>query len=373
MTNSGGRKTVSYLVKCALASNDSLVKQDQNGTNYTFAGGLGLCPAWKNGGVNNNGSCQELVSACMMAHVNTAGVHIPLWLDAANNAIGWGISSSYPFQEGTFFGNIITTGDLSQLGQPGVTGPAAYYCDGDGFTTGINGEVAGRLGAGSSNAPYVNPYGTGSVLCKTSPNASQQWSAGMYDNNGNLKDPDGYSTLHTGNNVWNNAITVWRSGSYTPVFDPGYRYVMFSLATRANPMVLDAGTASSTTAVEQQPMSQNLPTAEFIFTAKGSNWSISMNSAPTKCLDAGNGASKAAVTIQTCNCNSTSQQWTITPGGNTYGAFWIKNVKAGNYLNLTNPGSGTLQKAANVPFDVEPYDRSWSSEQFRIQAVATVN
>ncbi len=44
MTTSAGRKTVSYLVKCALASNDSLVKADQNGTNYTFAGGIGLCP-----------------------------------------------------------------------------------------------------------------------------------------------------------------------------------------------------------------------------------------------------------------------------------------------------------------------------------------
>ena len=51
MTTDGGRKTVAYLVKCALARNDSLVKQDQNGVNYTFPGGLGLCPQWKNGGI----------------------------------------------------------------------------------------------------------------------------------------------------------------------------------------------------------------------------------------------------------------------------------------------------------------------------------
>jgi hypothetical protein len=366
MTSSGGRKTVSYLVKCALASNDSLVKQDQNGTNYTFAGGLGLCPAWKNGGVNTDGTCQELVSACMMAHVNTAGVHIPLWLDAANAKIGWGLSSSFPFQEGSFFGNIITTGDLSKLGQPGVNGPAAYFCDGDGFTTGINGEVAGRLGAGSSNAPYVNPFGD-SVLCKNSPSASQQWSAGMYDSSGHLKDPDGYSTLHTGGNVWNNAITVWRSGSYTPVFDPSYRYVIFSLITRATPMVVDG----ATNPVVQQPMSKNYATSELILTASGSNWTISMNSAPNMCLDAGAACSGAAVTFASCN-GSTSQQWTITPQGNTYGAFQIQNVKTGNALNVTNPGNSTLQKNAGVPFDVEPYAK-WSSQQFRIQAVATVN
>ncbi len=54
MTTSAGRKTVSYLVKCALAANDTLVKADQNGSNYTFAGGIGLCPAWKNGGVSTD-------------------------------------------------------------------------------------------------------------------------------------------------------------------------------------------------------------------------------------------------------------------------------------------------------------------------------
>ena len=121
MTTSAGRKTVSYLVKCALASNDSLVKADQNGTNYTFAGGIGLCPAWKNGGVSGNGQCMEGISACMMAHVNTSGVHVPLWLDSNDPAIGWGIDRvNYPMQEGTFFGDIIDTGPLTNIGKPSV-------------------------------------------------------------------------------------------------------------------------------------------------------------------------------------------------------------------------------------------------------------
>src|SRR6185369_13119868 len=54
MTTDGGRKTVAYLVKCALASNDSLTKQDQNGTSYTFPGGLNLCPAWKTSGISGD-------------------------------------------------------------------------------------------------------------------------------------------------------------------------------------------------------------------------------------------------------------------------------------------------------------------------------
>src|SRR6267154_2348562 len=36
MTDANGRKTVSYLVRCALATGDTLVKQDQNNVNYTF-------------------------------------------------------------------------------------------------------------------------------------------------------------------------------------------------------------------------------------------------------------------------------------------------------------------------------------------------
>src|ERR1051325_7614410 len=50
MTTNAGRMTVKYLVKCALSSTDSLVKQDQNNQSYTFPGGLGLCPSWKTSG-----------------------------------------------------------------------------------------------------------------------------------------------------------------------------------------------------------------------------------------------------------------------------------------------------------------------------------
>ncbi len=97
---------------------------DQNGNNYTFAGGIGLCPAWKNGGVASNAQCMEGLSACMMAHVNTAGVHVPLWLDSNDAAIGWGIDRvNYPMQEGTFFGDIIDTGPLGNIGKAEHQGP----------------------------------------------------------------------------------------------------------------------------------------------------------------------------------------------------------------------------------------------------------
>ena len=114
MTTDGGRKTVAYLVKCALAANDTLVKQDAERTSVHLPGGLGLCPQWKNGGIATDRACQNMVSACMMAFVNTAGVHIPIWLDSESPTIGWGVSPNYPKQEGTFFGNIMMTGNLRQ-------------------------------------------------------------------------------------------------------------------------------------------------------------------------------------------------------------------------------------------------------------------
>ena len=91
---------------------------------------IGLCPEWKNGDVHTNERCITGVSACMMAHVNTAGIHVPLWLD--NNSqlsngsypINWGVDRvNYPMQEGTFFGDIIDTGSLSNIGLGGSHRP----------------------------------------------------------------------------------------------------------------------------------------------------------------------------------------------------------------------------------------------------------
>src|SRR5262249_30102367 len=150
MTTSAGRTTVSYIVRCALPAGHSLVKKDQNGTAYTFAGALGLAPGWE-----NNGSSQEdryWVSSCLMAHIHTTGQHIPIRL-AGVSPLGWGRSSSSPTQEGTFLGDLF------------VSPPVARYCGGRGYGSNV---VAGRIGDNGQNGePYsviVNP-GSGSTRC----------------------------------------------------------------------------------------------------------------------------------------------------------------------------------------------------------------
>jgi len=120
MSVDGGRKLLEYIVKCALPDNHSITKQDQYGHPYTFEGHLGLAPAWENGACD--GPCKRWVSACMLAHVNTAGVHIPINVVGQNAGLGWGQEPDYPNQEGTFFGNIF---EANNAGLPDALGEPA--------------------------------------------------------------------------------------------------------------------------------------------------------------------------------------------------------------------------------------------------------
>ena len=148
LTSDTGRTTLGYLVRCALPAGHS-IRKAYNGTTYTFAGQLGLGAGWETGACDTN--CQQLVSACMMAHVNTSGKHINLWIDSPT-IIGLGRNSAYPMQESAFFGNIF------------VNPPKAYYCNGFDWD---RGPAAGRIGATQSGSPYSNPFGT-NALCKNS-------------------------------------------------------------------------------------------------------------------------------------------------------------------------------------------------------------
>jgi hypothetical protein len=189
MTTVPGRMTVEYMVRCALALGDTLTKQDQNGASYTFLGQLGLAPQWKTG--TCDATCQQMISSCMLAHVNTSGVHIPLWLVSANAAIGWGQNPQYPSREGTFFGNIFNVNSGS-----GVVD--AFYCNGPGFSTNT---VPGRLGAAQVGAPYTDPYlSTTNVAGTCSPCSSTR--------------TDGPDACKADAVTFKSPITVWRGQTF---------------------------------------------------------------------------------------------------------------------------------------------------------------
>lgn len=331
MTTDWGRRTVAYLVKCALNSGDSLVKADQNGTNYTYQGSLGLCPAWKNGGVSSDTGCQEYLSACLMALTNTAGVHVPLWLDAAATSIGWGQSSSYPNQEGTYFGNIMV------LNAHGISGLNAYYCEGPGFNQGV---VPGRLGADLNGSVYRNPFGNGG-------RCDQNCTASDAKTNNNA---DGYKACAG----WNDTITVWRASSYSPVFDSTYYYRFDNLAYGPSLDVYSPNGFNYTQGNVMDGWGANgQPVQKFYVQASGSNWKITPIAANWMCVDEASTSSGAGVILNSCNGGS-SQQWAFEPDAN--GHFKIRNVASNHYLR---DSSGTWGTPLTVVSSASNNDQVW--------------
>jgi hypothetical protein len=198
MTSDAGRKVVSYLVRCALPAGDSILKQDQNGANYAFPGGLGLAPQWKTDSCNQQ--CAEAMSACMMAHINSSGVHIPLWMDAPMSSVGWGKSPWFPTREGTFFGELMVVNTGYNLD--------AYYCNGPGTDQNV---VPGRLGANQGAVPYGNAWPTSARFdgkCGNSLTAHS--TGGCVDNAAG----DGATQCNLNGTTWNYPMTVWRGQTF---------------------------------------------------------------------------------------------------------------------------------------------------------------
>ena len=195
MNSAAGRTTLTYLVRCALPANHSITKKDSTGASYTFAGGIGLSPQWENG--TCDGDCQRWNSACLLAHVNTAGVHIPIWIVGQNTGLGWGQSATFPNQEGTFFGNIFTTNEAAHTD--------AYYCEGPGFDKSV---VDGRIGSAQTGAPYRDMFASG--YCNYNGCvASDTTTNGV---------ADGYKACVMGDGAmtaWNQLVTVWRQNVAT--------------------------------------------------------------------------------------------------------------------------------------------------------------
>ena len=317
MNSASGRSTASYLVRCALPPGHTVTLKDARGTAYSFGGALGLAPRWET--ASCDAGCQEYVSACLMAHINTAGLHLSLWLDAANPGIGWGQNATYSQQEGSFFGNIF------------VSPPRAYYCEGAGFTGGISGVAAGRINAAGSDPLYVNPFGSG-VPCSNT--------AGMvgYTSSG-AAIPDGFVQLNYQRN-WSNIVTVWRTPTYQAAFDKSYRYMFLALSTRAAPMSINLsnGSTAAGTVINQWPRSANLASSQFSVLQSGSYWNVVPILDTGKCMTGG-GADGAKVTLQACN-GAANQQWAFkTDGG--YGTAFMQNQSNGLCLQSNDKLQGT--------------------------------
>jgi hypothetical protein len=100
-----------YMVQCAVVAGESRSYQDPvSGTSYTWQGGLGVAQGWASGQPMTEAE-QQLVSACLAAHVNKFGMHVPLSVlgrNAQQQSIPYTSEElqSFPRREACFFGNL---------------------------------------------------------------------------------------------------------------------------------------------------------------------------------------------------------------------------------------------------------------------------
>jgi hypothetical protein len=240
-----------------------------------------MAPQWETGACGTD--CQEYMSACLLAHLNTSGQHIALWLDSDNPAVGWGRSADYPYQEGSFFGNIF------------VSPPQALYCNGKDFDKGL---VPGRLGD-TAGAIYKNPYASGTTYCKDYCAAADAPNSA-----------DGYKSCGS----WTRVVTVWRN------FDPNTDY---KICNRFSGKCLDftgASTADGATLM-QYPVSGFASQGWRINQVSPGKYKV-INGNSGKALDVSGGNTSNGAKAQQWPYNGgPNQMWTFTPTGDGYYRF----------------------------------------------------
>jgi hypothetical protein len=313
MTTAGGRDIVKYMVKCAYPTGHSLVKQDASGVSYTFPGSIGVAPEMESGLCDT--TCQERVSACMLAHVNNAGVHIALWIDS-ESAIGWGQSTDYPYQEGAFFGNLFTKNNWS-----------GYYCLGKDFDVGA---VPGRLGTALTSSVYVDPFGTG-VACANAQCAAH--SGG-----------DGYDSCVANSRTWSHVVTVWRN------FDPN---TIYKVCNYQNGKCI--GTVASNTAdgaqIEQRTYNGAAAQSWWILQVSPGKYKV-INVNSGKALDQDIGATRHLV--QKTYSGAATQLMAVKSLGSVsqFGRYNIIPSSGTTAFDVTSASDGTIvQLDANVSTD----------------------
>jgi hypothetical protein len=167
MASDAGIATARYLVRCALPASAAVRVRDYTGALVRLPGEIGLTPRWVTDSCDT--TCQQWISACLMAFTNGSGAHVAIEMSASNGALGGG--HAYPYQEAAFYGNLF------------VSPPEAYYCAGADFDgvnvgaanvgeldaracAGYTGQSCPYLNTGACNAKLTDPLGLSSGRCR---------------------------------------------------------------------------------------------------------------------------------------------------------------------------------------------------------------
>jgi hypothetical protein len=154
-----------YLVKCSLPFAETLTYTADDGSTYSWPGMFGLAPRWTSGKAIPEHE-QELVSACVAAHANKYGAHVPISVlgrraDGTPLPVTAEELAAFPLREGCFFGNLfhkdgVFSGDDRTLSL-GDADSSLRAC-----------ALPDRSGGGaSSNCAPIQYAGSCSDICKT--------------------------------------------------------------------------------------------------------------------------------------------------------------------------------------------------------------
>jgi hypothetical protein len=120
-----------YVVRCAVPAGETRSHTDTHtGQSYAWTGVLGLAPDWASGAAANIGE-QQVITACLIAHVNRYGLSIPISVlgrDAQGAVIPFTQNEleTYSVREACFFGNLFNQQGLFFGVDRPVTDEAQY-------------------------------------------------------------------------------------------------------------------------------------------------------------------------------------------------------------------------------------------------------
>lgn len=153
--------TAAYLVECALAAGDSLVKT-VDGETLTFYGQLGLAPGWKTGSCDED--CQQWVSACLLARTNVNNETVTVWVQADHPSIGFGLPTGAVLEAG-WFGNLFAADDEKFYCKGESGGSVAAMREGRSCSWGPNDCEFTKLNACTGRCDLVGPQGDVPAAC----------------------------------------------------------------------------------------------------------------------------------------------------------------------------------------------------------------
>jgi hypothetical protein len=99
-----GRQLLQYIARCALAEGDFL-RVESAGRVWHFPGLLGVAASWEHASLDMDE--QEILTACLLAHVNAFGVSVPISVRSPLlAAAGEDESAVFYYGDGAFYGNL---------------------------------------------------------------------------------------------------------------------------------------------------------------------------------------------------------------------------------------------------------------------------